>query len=71
MPSKKYRWHCKYPASYLPKDSSTRLAGRFKRDSSVPIWRQPQHAFSEMKAHFGSFSFQTESGMSLSSRPLY
>lgn len=41
------------------------MAGRAKRDSSVPFWRQPQHALPEKKAHFGSFSFQTESEMSL------
>jgi hypothetical protein len=36
------------PASYLPKDSSTRLIGKNKRDSSVPVWRQPQPACKEI-----------------------
>jgi hypothetical protein len=65
MPTKTIRWHYQYPASYLPKDSSTRMAGRAKRDSSVPIRIQPQHAVTEIKAHFGNFSFQAESAISL------
>ncbi len=60
-----YRWHGFIPASYLPKDSSTHFAGRTKRDSSVPVRIQPQHALSETNAHFGGYSFQPESVMSL------
>jgi hypothetical protein len=41
------------------------LAGKTKRDSSVPVWKQPQHILSEKKTHFGSFSFQMGSKMSL------
>lgn len=54
-----------YPTSYLPKDSSTRMAGKDRRDSSVPIWRQTQHTIPEKKVRFGEFSFQMESGISL------
>lgn len=47
------------------------MAGKANRDSSVPIRRQPQHALPERQAHFGSFSFQTESSDVSASRPPY